>query len=139
MIWTSRQINQKPSRTLEHRSNLTQIAENYLGTEKEVVDMTRKIAQDNINKSLFLDTACHDLKQSLFAVTYSMEALATTQINEKQKPIIKSLHNSINAMECMLTTLLDTSRLGTGIIQPDNQHFELKKHPDQCTRSSYGP
>jgi len=88
--------------------------------------MTRNIAQDNANRTLFLDTACHDLKQSLYAVSYSMEALATTQINEKQKPIIKSLHNSINAMERMLTALLDTSRLESGTIQPNNQHFNLE-------------
>lgn len=79
------------------------------------------------NKFGLLTIASHDLKQTVNAVTLSVDALEIEASDDKQKKIIKTLKDSVNAMERMLNALLNISKLEAGIIQPNKKPFKLEE------------
>lgn len=66
------------------------------------------------DKSLFLATASHDLRQPVHAMSMLVEAIALRNRNEAIAPLIVDLRSSMKAMNQLFNALLDLSRLEVG-------------------------
>ncbi|MDQ7016422.1 MAG: ATP-binding protein [Gammaproteobacteria bacterium] len=75
--------------------------------------------QANRAKSLFLAAASHDLRQPLHAVGLYAELLQQKLKEPEQFELLKKLNNSNTALNGLLNSLLDISRLEAGSLQPE--------------------
>ncbi|WP_298208153.1 hybrid sensor histidine kinase/response regulator [Acidovorax sp.] len=73
--------------------------------------------QADRDKSRFLATASHDLRQPLHAMGLFLESLERSPLNDHQRTVLKHAHAASNAAAEMLTTLLDYSRLEAGVVK----------------------
>ena len=87
-------------------------------------DIARRAAED---KSRFLASASHDLRQPLHALGLFVESLNRILEGERERKILKSIEQSTDALQHLFNALLDISRLDAGVVEVDKRHFELKK------------
>jgi signal transduction histidine kinase/CheY-like chemotaxis protein len=66
------------------------------------------------DKSLFLATASHDLRQPVHAMSMLVEAIALRNHDEAIVPLVVDLRSSMKAMNQLFNALLDLSRLEAG-------------------------
>jgi signal transduction histidine kinase/CheY-like chemotaxis protein len=86
----------------------TRRANNALQAAKQQADDALR------DKSLFLATASHDLRQPVHAMSMLVEAIALRNRNEAIAPLIVDLKTSMSAMNQLFNALLDLSRLEAG-------------------------
>ncbi len=67
-------------------------------------------------KSQFLAAASHDLRQPIMAINLFRDALSKTELSEVQKTINQYLAQSTQSLSDILNTLLDISRLDSGVV-----------------------
>jgi signal transduction histidine kinase/CheY-like chemotaxis protein len=79
----------------------------------------------NIAKSKFLAAASHDLRQPLQALALFTGTLEIKARDPELSPIVRRISSGIQAMNEMLTTLLDVSRLDAGVIAPNPSQFPI--------------
>jgi signal transduction histidine kinase/CheY-like chemotaxis protein len=72
----------------------------------------------NRAKSQFLAAASHDLRQPLHAVGLFAAALAARAREPDVKPLVASIHASLEALEGLFAQLLDLSRIEAGALRP---------------------
>lgn len=77
-------------------------------------------------KSLFLASASHDLRQPLHAAGLFLGSLARAGLNDRQAALLAHAQASNTAASDMLNTLLDFSKVGTGMIEPQPHSFVLQ-------------
>lgn len=80
----------------------------------------------NLAKSQFLAAASHDLRQPLHALGLFAAALAARAREPELRPLIASIHASVDALESLFAQLLDLSRLEAGALTPDRTDFKLQ-------------
>lgn len=100
-----------------------------LSHEQIISEQAREKAETaNREKSRFLAAASHDLRQPLQALMLFSDALSS-HIHGRD-PIAQKLagqiESSVNSLTDMLSALLNISRLESGVIQPQLQHFNLQ-------------
>lgn len=77
-------------------------------------------------KTRFLAAASHDLRQPLHALRLQAESLAMRiGGDERSTSIVQRIGHSVSAMERLLNSLLDISRLDAGIIEPRIAPFQM--------------
>ncbi|MCH2191660.1 MAG: ATP-binding protein [Gammaproteobacteria bacterium] len=91
-----------------------------LAREKEAVERAVKA------KDRFLAAASHDLRQPLNAISLFTDALKPLQTKELGSSILSKVDKSLNALNAMLHSLLDVSKLDADAI--DNQPETLDVH-----------
>ena len=79
----------------------------------------------NAAKTRFLASASHDLRQPMHSVGLLVGILEQRVLDAETRDIVDKLHGSAVGMEALLNTLLDVSKLDSGIIKPKVQEFEL--------------
>lgn len=90
-----------------------------LHDEKEIaVNATR-------DKTLFLASASHDLRQPLHAMSLFADALEGRLQNPDDRLVLARLQDSLTAMRKLFNALLDISRLDAGIVEPQIKNFRL--------------
>ena len=72
----------------------------------------------NRAKSQFLAAASHDLRQPLHAVGLFAAALAAKAREPEVRPLVASIHASLEALEGLFAQLIDLSRLEAGALHP---------------------
>ncbi len=77
-------------------------------------------------KSRFLATASHDLRQPLQALMLFSAALEDQELDKDTKHLAGQIGKSVNALVEMFDELLDVSRLEAGIVEARWQNFELQ-------------
>jgi signal transduction histidine kinase/CheY-like chemotaxis protein len=77
-------------------------------------------------KSRFLATASHDLRQPLQALMLFSDALQDVAQEQKTKKLSSQIGKSVKALVEMFDELLDVSRLEAGIVEAKWQNFELQ-------------
>lgn len=68
----------------------------------------------NRSKSIFLAAASHDLRQPTHAVRLLNSALENTDLDPHQSRLVSDISSSMKALEELLDTLLDVSKLDAG-------------------------
>lgn len=93
--------------------------------EEEAIEERERAEQANREKSRFLATASHDLRQPLQALRLFSEALQDAAQTTAIQRLAQQIGKSVDALGLMFDDLLDISRLDAHIIESRPQHFNL--------------
>ena len=83
-------------------------------------------ARANQEKTRFIASAAHDLRQPLHALGMFCGALAQHLHDTPQRPLVRNMMNAIEALEGSFGAMLDISRLDAGVIQAAPQTFPIR-------------
>lgn len=111
-----------------------------LSAEKIVSEAAREKAEAaSREKSRFLAAASHDLRQPLQALMLFSDALSN-HVHDRD-PVAQKLagqiESSVSSLTDMLGALLNVSRLESGVVQPQLQHFNLQHLLDRLYLEFY--
>lgn len=88
---------------------------------------TQKLAEDaNLGKTRFLAAAGHDILQPLNAARLYSTALSE-RLKASEAQLARNIDSSLEAVEGILSALLDISRLDTGALKPELSLFRLDR------------
>lgn len=90
-----------------------------LRKEKEKAD------QANAAKTRFLASASHDLRQPVHSLALFNEVLEQEVQSERGRQVLGHMDNAIDALNQLLTSLLDISKLDAGVVVPEVYHFDV--------------
>lgn len=93
--------------------------------EEKTTEALERAEQANREKSRFLATASHDLRQPLQALRLFVDALQDAARAPEIERLAQQIGKSVDALGGMFDDLLDISRLDAGIIETRCQHFLL--------------
>jgi len=83
-------------------------------------------ARANQEKTRFIASAAHDLRQPLHALGMFCGALAQDLHDTPQRPLVRNMMNAIEALEGSFGAMLDISRLDAGVVQAAPQTFPIR-------------
>ncbi|WP_189690970.1 ATP-binding response regulator, partial [Pseudorhodoferax aquiterrae] len=86
----------------------------------------RAAHQADRDKTRFLATATHDLRQPVHALGLFAGALELRLLGTEQEPLVRNVSRSIEGLERSFNAMLDVSRLDAGAVEPNLQHFPLR-------------
>lgn len=104
--------NQRLREDAEQKNRLLEASLRSAGQARELAERA------NAAKTRFLAAASHDLRQPVHALGLFFEDLADRVISPATRPLIARIHDSLRAIESMLSALLDISKLDAGVVQP---------------------
>ena len=86
----------------------------------------KSVAEDaNISKTRFLAAASHDILQPLNAARLYVTSLVERQSGGENARLVENIDESLEAIEEILSALLDISRLDAGAMTPSVTHFRI--------------
>jgi signal transduction histidine kinase len=83
-------------------------------------------AQASRDKSQFLASASHDLRQPLHALSFFGATLERRMAGSIDQPIIHNMMRSIEALDKSFGAILDISKLDAGAVEPHIQSFPVR-------------
>jgi signal transduction histidine kinase len=101
------------------------LQESYAELERKVEERTRELAVANRAKSRFLAGASHDLRQPVHAIGLLLSSLRSGSDPAAMRETIARAGVACDAMTELLDSLLDISRLDSGVAKPDLRAFPL--------------
>ena len=81
----------------------------------------------NRDKSRFLASASHDLRQPLQALVLFSDAMQDVTKEVESQHLARQIGKSVSALVDMFDELLDISKFDAGVVQADKKHFKLQK------------
>lgn len=91
----------------------------------QLQQQTEKALKANKDKSRFLASASHDLRQPLHAVNLFVENLSHKISTEEQKQDLNKISLGLESLDELFDSLLDISRLDAGVIAIHKTNFSL--------------
>ncbi|MGY6568253.1 MAG: PAS domain-containing hybrid sensor histidine kinase/response regulator [Salinarimonas sp.] len=88
----------------------------------------------NVSKTQFLAAASHDILQPLNAARLYATSLVERDRKDEVADLAENVNASLDAVEEILTALLDISRLDTGALKPEFSVFRLDTFLQQLAR-----
>lgn len=88
-------------------------------------ERTEEAERANLAKSRFLAAASHDLRQPMHALGLFIAELIRMEHSEEARRLISRIAASAEAMENLLDSLLDISKLDAGVVSTNPQSFPL--------------
>lgn len=92
---------------------------------EELVKKKDEADQANQAKSKFLAAASHDLRQPLHALGLYLDALKGLLNTPQQNVLRDKVGKSLNALNVLFDSLLDISKLDSGVIKPAIESFRV--------------
>lgn len=83
-------------------------------------------ARANQEKTHFVASAAHDLRQPLHALGMFCATLEQRLLNAPEKPLVRNMMNAIESLEESFGAILDISRLDAGTVQTAPQTFPIR-------------
>jgi len=96
-----------------------------VGLIDQLTKQKEKAEKANIAKTKFLAAASHDLRQPLHAMGLFLGILEDKVEKEEQKAIVQKTQKSSEALNDLLDSLLDISKLDAGVVQVDSKPFPV--------------
>ena len=94
--------------------------------EKQAAEDARREAEvANRAKTQFFTAASHDLRQPLHAMGLFAEALRQKSHDAEVAHLVNSINESVDALEGLFSELLDITRIDTGGVEVNPEHFEI--------------
>ena len=90
----------------------------------------------NLAKSRFLAAASHDLRQPMHALVLFISELSSRSHPPETRRLVRQIAASAEAMENLLDSLLDISKLDAGVLQPEIRAFPLQRSSTGCPPTS---
>jgi two-component system, sensor histidine kinase len=84
-------------------------------------------ARANQEKTRFVASAAHDLRQPLHALGMFCAALEQQLHDTPQRPLVRNMMSAIEALEGSFGAMLDISRLDAGVVQAAPQTFPIRE------------
>jgi signal transduction histidine kinase len=97
----------------------------------ELNKQTEKAVKANKDKSRFLASASHDLRQPIHSLSLLTDALESQVDSDTGKSILKLIHSANHSLYSLLSSLLDISKLDAGVIEPAIERIALAPLLDQ--------
>lgn len=137
---------QRVERSMDQQGNAFSLFQTAIGLEQQVRQRTdeltttlRRLEQTNralnlakeaaetanISKTRFLAAASHDVLQPLNAALLSISALAEVQTSDRGVALARQVEQSLETMDELLRTLLDISKLDSGVMRPEPAEIAL--------------
>ncbi len=79
----------------------------------------RNAEQANAAKTRFLAAASHDLRQPIHALGLLFATLADRVRDATTAPLLEQIDSAVDAVDSMLNSLLDISKLDAGVVRPE--------------------
>ncbi len=93
----------------------------------EQFKIAKDAAEDALRaKNQFLATASHDLRQPVHAMSMLIEAISNRNRDTSLSPALADLRSSLRSMNLMFNSLLDLSKLESGVIAVDRKPVHLQ-------------
>ena len=83
-------------------------------------------ARANQEKTRFVASAAHDLRQPLHALGMFCATLEQRLQNTPERPLVRNMMNAIESLEESFGAMLDISRLDAGIVEAAPQTFPIR-------------
>jgi signal transduction histidine kinase len=97
-----------------------------LRVEKQAAEEARRQAEiANRAKTQFFTAASHDLRQPLHAMGLFAEALRQRTHEPEAAQLVNSINGSVDALEGLFSELLDITRIDSGGVAVNAEHFAL--------------
>lgn len=90
-----------------------------------LADAKSKADQANLDKTRFLTAASHDVLQPLNAARLYATSLVERSMAEPEAKLVRNIDASLEAVEEILSVLIEISRLDAGRLEPDITVFAL--------------
>ncbi|MDR2309842.1 MAG: hybrid sensor histidine kinase/response regulator [Brucellaceae bacterium] len=97
-----------------------------LDVNKQLIQAQKLAEEANFGKTRFLAAAGHDILQPLNAARLYSTALSE-RLQETEAQLARNIDSSLEAVEGILSALLDISRLDTGALKPELSLFRLDR------------
>lgn len=94
--------------------------------ETELLNAKDAAEQANVAKTRFLAAASHDLRQPLQALAMFVAVLSTRNRGSEHVALIGRIQDSVTALESLLNSLLDVSKLEAGLVVPMEENFSVE-------------
>lgn len=105
-------------REAEEKSTLLEATLQDLKRREIALDAARRSAeQANAAKTRFLAAASHDLRQPMHALGLLLATLVEQVRNAQNAQLLGQIESAVDAVESMLNSLLDISKLDAGVVQ----------------------
>lgn len=117
---------------LEHR--VAERTEELTRLNEALIRAKAEAEEANVSKTRFLAAASHDILQPLNAARLYATSLVERDRNGGDSTLAENVDASLDAVEEILTALLDISRLDTGAMKPQWSSFRLDEMMKQLAR-----
>ena len=110
------------------RARLARVADS-IARQAEFVQLTRarqQAEQADHDKSRFLATASHDLRQPLHALGLFSSALENRLRGTDNEPVVRDIVQSLDGLSRSFNAIMDVSQLDAGVIRPNIQRFPVR-------------
>ncbi|PXW23288.1 ATP-binding response regulator [Paraburkholderia caballeronis] len=91
------------------------------------------------DKSRFLASASHDLRQPMHALTLFVEALKSADTAAARDGLVHNIEQSLMAMDSLFLALLDVSKLDAGVVRPSLTDLPAQTLLDRVALNFTGP
>ena len=118
--------------TLEHR--VVERTQKIQQVNEQLHDAKLEADKANESKTKFLAAAGHDLMQPFNAASLFAAMLEQKTVDTELSQTSKGLVQSLNSAEDLLTSLLDMTKLETGVLSPKMRSFELREVTDSLAQ-----
>lgn len=93
--------------------------------EARLVEALKQAEKASRDKSRFLASASHDLRQPMQAIRLLVDSLGRTALDAEQKRICHYINASAHEIGGLLNALLDISKLDSGMVRPDSETIQV--------------
>lgn len=93
--------------------------------EDELFDAKEAAEEANVAKTRFLAAASHDLRQPMQALGMFVAVLAGRPMDAAQATLVARIQDSVTALEGLLNSLLDMSKLEAGLVVAHHAEFPV--------------
>lgn len=129
---TSEEALEAYNETLEHR--VEERTEELQRVNSALQRAKAEAEEANASKTQFLAAASHDILQPLNAARLYVSALVERDTTVGEPALAENIDASLEAVEEILTTLLDISRLDSGAMKPEISNFRIEEILRQLQR-----
>ncbi len=120
-----RRVVERTAELTEVNSQLQQEVEDRRQAEEALRLAKAEAEQANMSKTKFLAAASHDLLQPLNAARVFLAALGESRMADRNRSLVNNVSIALNAVDDLLSALLDISKLDAGSVTPVISDFRL--------------
>ncbi|MCK5918152.1 MAG: hybrid sensor histidine kinase/response regulator [Cocleimonas sp.] len=125
MLGLSRNLYHSITDSLLIRFKNESLVEKLQSQALELKAQKEKAVKANEDKSRFLASASHDLRQPIHSLSLLTDALDSQVSTETGKSILKLVRSANRSLYGLLNSLLDISKLDAGIVKPEIERIAL--------------
>jgi signal transduction histidine kinase len=94
---------------------------------RELLQQRDLVEQASRDKTRFLASASHDLRQPLSALVLFLDLLSSDrQLSSQSQNMVLRAHQAANSLSGLLSALLDISKLDASIVKPNRRSFAIQ-------------